>query len=41
VMAIVACIFVPIVLLYTIWCYSRMFGRIDEQFIEDNTHSLY
>lgn len=37
----VAIIFVPIVLLYTIWCYVKMFGRLDKQHIEDNKHSLY
>lgn len=41
VMAIVACIFVPIVLIYTIWCYAKMFGRIDEAFIKDNENSVY
>jgi cytochrome d ubiquinol oxidase subunit II len=37
----VVIIFVPIVLLYTIWCYVKMFGRLDKQHIEDNKHSLY
>lgn len=37
----VACVFVPIILGYTSWCYYKMFGRIDEQHIRDNTHSLY
>lgn len=41
VMTVVACIFVPIVLLYTCWAYYKMFGRIDKNFIEDNKHSLY
>lgn len=41
VMFVVACIFVPIVLGYTIWCYVKMFGRINEQHIRDNSHSLY
>jgi len=41
VMTIVACIFVPIVLLYTSWAYYKMFGRLDKNFIENNTHSLY
>ncbi|AGH74600.1 cytochrome d ubiquinol oxidase subunit II [Edwardsiella piscicida] len=41
VMTIVAIIFVPIVLLYTLWCYYKMFGRLDKNFIEDNKHSLY
>ncbi|WP_074011821.1 cytochrome d ubiquinol oxidase subunit II [Candidatus Sodalis sp. SoCistrobi] len=41
VMTVVAAIFVPIVLLYTIWCYYKMFGRITKEHIEQNTHSLY
>ncbi|KAA8999899.1 cytochrome d ubiquinol oxidase subunit II [Affinibrenneria salicis] len=41
VMTIVAIIFVPIVLAYTIWCYYKMFGRITKEHIEQNTHSLY
>ncbi len=40
-MTFAAMIFVPIVLAYTIWCYYKMFGRITEQDIENNTHSLY
>ncbi|MGJ3347960.1 cytochrome d ubiquinol oxidase subunit II [Morganella morganii] len=41
VMTVVAIIFVPTVLLYTIWCYVKMAGRLDKSFIEDNKHSLY
>lgn len=41
VMTIVVLIFVPIVLLYTIWSYAKMFGRLDAKHIEDNQHSLY
>ncbi|MGM3174814.1 cytochrome d ubiquinol oxidase subunit II [Dickeya lacustris] len=41
VMTVVAIIFVPIVLTYTIWCYYKMFGRITKEHIEQNTHSLY
>lgn len=41
VMTVVAAIFVPIVLLYTIWCYYKMFGCITKEHIEQNTHSLY
>ena len=37
----VAMVMVPIVLVYTIWCYYKMFGRLDEKFIEDNSNSLY
>ncbi|MGV7961448.1 cytochrome d ubiquinol oxidase subunit II [Photorhabdus tasmaniensis] len=41
VMFVVALIFVPIILGYTIWCYYKMFGRLDKSFIENNKHSLY
>lgn len=41
IMTIAAIIFVPIVLIYTIWCYYKMFGRITKEQIETNTHSLY
>ena len=37
----VAFVMVPIILGYTIWCYYKMFGRLDNQFIEDNKNSLY
>ena len=41
VMTFVAAVFVPIVLIYTIWCYWKMFGRITKEHIESNTHSMY
>lgn len=41
IMFVVACIFVPIVLGYTIWSYVKMFGRITEQDIRENPHTLY
>ncbi|AIA71827.1 cytochrome d ubiquinol oxidase subunit II [Pectobacterium atrosepticum] len=41
VMTILACIFVPIILIYTSWCYYKMFGRIDARYIEENKHSVY
>ncbi|OCG30020.1 cytochrome d ubiquinol oxidase subunit II [Gilliamella sp. Choc4-2] len=41
IMFIVVLIFLPIVLLYTIWTYIKMFGRIDKNHIENNKHSLY
>lgn len=41
VMFIVACVFVPIVLSYTIWSYFKMYGRLDAKFIESNNASLY
>ncbi|WP_348730799.1 cytochrome d ubiquinol oxidase subunit II [Rheinheimera texasensis] len=41
IMFFVACVFVPVVLGYTIWSYIKMFGRINAQHISNNTHSLY
>lgn len=41
IMTVVAAIFVPIILGYTAWTYYKMFGRLDEKFIEDNKNSLY
>ncbi len=41
VMLVAAVIFVPIVLGYTIWTYIKMFGRVSEQFVTDNKHSVY
>jgi len=37
----VAAVFVPIILLYSAWCYWKMFGRITKEHIESNAHSLY
>ena len=37
----VAAVFVPIILGYTLWIYFKMFGRIDADYIEKNKHSLY
>ncbi|WP_160154110.1 cytochrome d ubiquinol oxidase subunit II [Microbulbifer sp. ALW1] len=36
-----AVIFIPIILLYNIWCYRKMFGRVTREYIEDNSHSSY
>ena len=41
IMFVVACIFVPIILAYTAWSYFVMRGRLNEQHIRDNSHSLY
>ncbi|TYL48364.1 cytochrome d ubiquinol oxidase subunit II [Marinomonas sp. IMCC 4694] len=41
IMFVVACIFVPIVLTYTLWSYFVMYGRLTKKHLEDNTHSLY
>ena len=34
-------IFLPIVLLYTIWCYYRMWGKVTARQIEENTYNAY
>lgn len=41
IMTCVAFVMVPVILAYTSWCYYKMFGRIDNQFVEDNKHSVY
>ncbi len=41
IMLMVACVFVPIVLSYTLWCYFKMWGRLSTAHIERHTHSLY
>lgn len=41
IMFVVACIFVPLILGYTAWSYYVMRGRLNEQQIRDNTHSMY
>lgn len=41
VMTVAACIFVPLILCYTTWCYYKMWGVITSKHIRDNTHSLY
>jgi cytochrome d ubiquinol oxidase subunit II len=34
-------IFVPIILLYTGWVYRVTRGKVTEQHVRDNSHSLY
>jgi cytochrome d ubiquinol oxidase subunit II len=41
IMLIAAIIFVPIILGYTLWCYWRMWGKLNDQTIEANPHGLY
>ncbi|UJF18627.1 cytochrome d ubiquinol oxidase subunit II [Vibrio sp. SS-MA-C1-2] len=41
IMTITAAIFVPIILAYTSWNYYKMYGRIDNKFVEDNKTSSY
>ncbi len=40
-MTAVAFVMVPIILGYTSWSYYKMFGRLDNKFIEENKNSLY
>ncbi len=37
----VAIIMVPIILLYTVWCYHKMWGRVTEEHITKNAYSTY
>ena len=41
IMLFVTLIFLPIVLLYTGWAYKVMSGKLNAEYIEKNTHSLY
>lgn len=41
VMTVAACIFVPLILCYTTWCYYKMWGVITKKHIQENSHSLY
>ena len=41
IMLVVVGIFVPLILAYTLWCYTRMWGRLTDQSIEANPHGLY
>ena len=41
VMTVAACIFVPLILIYTTWCYYKMWGVITNKHVQENTHSLY
>ncbi|MDU8924060.1 cytochrome d ubiquinol oxidase subunit II [Pasteurellaceae bacterium LIM206] len=40
-MLFLALVFVVISLIYTIWSYYKMFGRLDSDFIEEHKNSLY
>ena len=41
IMLVVVGIFVPLILAYTLWCYTRMWGRLTDHSIEANPHGLY
>ena len=40
-MLFLAVILVVLILAYTVWSYSKMFGRLDSEFIEENKNTLY
>ena len=40
-MLFLAVIFVVLILAYTVWSYSKMFGRLDSEFIKENKNTLY
>ncbi|WAF85255.1 cytochrome d ubiquinol oxidase subunit II [Metapseudomonas otitidis] len=41
IMFVVACLFVPLILIYTLWGYAKMWGRVTTAHIDENTHRLY
>ncbi|EKE75487.1 cytochrome d terminal oxidase polypeptide subunit II [Gallaecimonas xiamenensis 3-C-1] len=41
IMFVVACIFVPIVLGYTLWCYYKLWGKVSAEHIEQNSVGSY
>lgn len=41
IMFVVACLFVPLILLYTLWGYAKMWGRVTTAHIDEHTHRLY
>ncbi|KEQ17830.1 cytochrome d ubiquinol oxidase subunit II [Endozoicomonas numazuensis] len=41
IMTVVAFIFVPTILIYTSWCFYKMWGRMTAEHINENSHSLY
>jgi cytochrome d ubiquinol oxidase subunit II len=41
IMTMAAALFLPIILLYTSWCYLKMFGRLGKEFMAKYKHSAY
>jgi cytochrome d ubiquinol oxidase subunit II len=41
IMLILVIVFVPLIILYTSWVYSIMRGKVTEQGVQNNTHSMY
>ena len=36
-----AAFFVPVIFIYTAWCYKQLWGKLTTRFIQENDHSLY
>jgi cytochrome d ubiquinol oxidase subunit II len=34
-------IFVPLIVIYTLWCYRALWGKVTVKFIRDNDHTVY
>ncbi|HIG79312.1 MAG TPA: cytochrome d ubiquinol oxidase subunit II [Cycloclasticus sp.] len=41
VMSWAAAFFVPVIFIYTAWCYKQLWGKLTARFIHENDHSLY
>jgi len=41
IMTVAAGIFVPVILLYTLWCYWKLWGKVTPAHIDRNPHGLY
>ncbi len=41
IMLIATLIFMPLILAYTAWVFKVLFGRVTEEYVEDNQHTLY
>ena len=41
IMFVAACLFVPLILAYTLWSYAKMWGKVSTAHIERNSHGLY
>lgn len=41
IMTCAAAIFVPLILIYTLWCYAKMWGKVTPAHIDGNPHGLY
>jgi cytochrome d ubiquinol oxidase subunit II len=41
IMLIATLIFMPLILAYTAWVFKVLFGRVTEEYVEDNQHTVY